>query len=140
MVERTLVFIKPKAVARGLMGEVISRIERRGLKIVAMKLMKFTREQAEEFYEMHKGKDFYEPLIDYITSGPILAMVIEGKNVVSILRNMIGKTNPDEAKPGTIRGDLGLDTRRNVVHASDSLTNAEREIRILFKPNEIVEG
>jgi nucleoside-diphosphate kinase len=137
LTERTLVFLKPEAVMRGLMGEIISRIERKGLTIAAMKLLQPTRKQAEKIYEVHKGKNFYEPLIDHITSGPILAMVIEGPNAVSVLRNMIGKTNPIEAQPGTIRGDFALNVQKNVIHASDSLENAKKEIEILFRPDEI---
>ena len=137
--ERTLVFSKPEAVMRGLMGEIISRIERKGLTITAMKLLQPTRKQAEKIYEVHKGKSFYEPLIDHVTSAPILAIVIEGPNVVSALRNMIGKTNPIEARPGTIRGDFALNVRKNMIHASDSLENAKKEIKILFGPDEILE-
>ena len=139
LTERTLVFLKPEAVMRGLMGEIISRIERKGLTIAAMKLLQPTRKQAEKIYEVHKGKNFYEPLIDHITSGPILAMVIEGPNAISVLRNIIGKTNPIEAQPGTIRGDLALNVQKNMIHASDSLENAKKEIRILFRSDEILE-
>jgi nucleoside-diphosphate kinase len=139
LTERTLVFLKPEAVMRGLMGEIISRIERKGLTIAAMKLLQPTRKQAEKIYEVHKGKNFYEPLIDHVTSGPILAMVIEGPNAVSVLRNMIGKTNPIEAQPGTIRGDLALNVQKNMIHASDSLENAKKEIGILFRSDEILE-
>ena len=139
LTERTLVFLKPEAVMRGLIGEIISRIERKGLTIAAMKLLQPTRKQAEKIYEVHKGKNFYEPLIDHVTSGPILAMVIEGPNAVSVLRNMIGKTNPIEAQPGTIRGDLALNVQKNMIHASDSLENAKKEIGILFRSDEILE-
>jgi len=139
LTEHTLVFLKPEAVMRGLMGEIISRIERKGLTIAAMKLLQPTRKQAEKIYEVHKGKNFYEPLIDHVTSGPILAMVIEGPNAISVLRNMIGNTNPIEAQPGTIRGDFALNVRKNMIHASDSLENAKKEIEILFRPDEILE-
>jgi len=139
LTERTLVFLKPEAVMRGLMGEIISRIERRGLTIAAMKLLKPTRKQAEKIYEVHKGKNFYEPLIEHVTSGPILAMVVEGPKAVSVLRNMIGKTDPLEAQLGTIRGDFALNVQKNIIHASDSLENARKEIEILFKPDEIIE-
>lgn len=139
LTERTLVFLKPEAVMRGLMGEIISRIERKGLLIVAMKLLQPTRKQAEKIYEVHKGKNFYAPLIDHVTSAPILALVIEGPNAVSVLRNMIGKTNPIEAMPGTIRGDFALNVRKNMIHASDSLENAKKEIEILFGSDEILE-
>ena len=124
---------------RGLMGEIISRIERKGLIIAAMKLLQTTRKQAEKIYEVHKGKNFYEPLIDHVTSGPILAMVIEGPNAVSVLRNMIGKTNPIEAQPGTVRGDFALNVQKNMIHASDNLENAKKEIEILFREDEILE-
>jgi len=139
LTERTLAFLKPEAIMRGLMGEIISRIERKGLLIVAMKLLQPTRKQAEKIYEVHKGKNFYEPLIDHVTSAPILAMVIEGPNVVSVLRNIIGKTNPIEAQHGTIRGDFALNVRKNMIHASDSLENAKKEIEILFGSDEILE-
>ena len=139
LTERTLVFLKPEAVMRGLMGEIISRIEGKGLIIAAMKLLQTTRKQAEKIYEVHKGKNFYEPLIDHVTSGPILAMVIEGPNAVSVLRNMIGKTNPIEAQPGTVRGDFALNVRKNMIHASDNLENAKKEIEILFREDEILE-
>ena len=139
LTERTLAFLKPEAIMRGLMGEIISRIERKGLLIVAMKLLQITRKQAGKIYEMHKGKNFYEHLIDHVTSTPILAMVIEGPNAVSVLRNMIGKTNPIEARSGTVRGDFALNVQKNMIHASDSLENAKREIGILFGPDEILE-
>lgn len=132
MNESTLVLIKPSAVARGLIGEVISRMERRGLTIKVARLLKVTREMAELHYAQHKGKDFYEELVAHITSGPVFAMVVEGPSAVSVVRRMMGATNPLEAAPGTIRGDFGLDIRRNVVHAADSLEAAEREIAIFF--------
>jgi len=136
--DRTLVFLKPEAVMRGLIGEIITRIEKRGLTIAAMKLIQLTTKKAGEIYEMHRGKDFYKPLIEHVTSGPVIAMVVEGPNAISILRNMIGKTNPVEAQPGTIRGDYALTTTKNIIHATDSAENAEREIRIFFSPNEIL--
>ena len=138
LTERTLVFLKPEAILRGLMGEVIGRIEKRGLTIAAMKLLQPTRKQAEKIYEVHRGKNFYAPLVEHVTSGPILAMVVEGPNAVSILRRMIGKTSPLEAQSGTIRGDFALSVQKNVVHASDSFENARKEIEILFKPDEIL--
>jgi len=139
LTERTLVFLKPEAVLRGLMGEIIGRIERRGFTIAAMKLLQPARKQAEKIYEVHKDKPFYEPLIEHVTSEPVLAMVVQGPNVVSILRNMIGKTDPLEAQPGTIRGDFALDVQSNIIHASDSLENAKKEIAILFEPDEILD-
>lgn len=139
LTERTLVFLKPEAVLRRLMGEIINRIEKKGFTIAAMKLLQPTQKQAEKIYKIHKGKTFYAPLVEHITSGSVLAMVVEGPNVVSIIRNMIGKTNPLEARPGTIRGDFALNVQKNIIHASDSLENARKEIAILFKPDEILD-
>lgn len=132
MTERTLVLVKPSGVARGLIGEVISRLERRGLSINVARLLLATREMAERHYVEHQGKDFYETLMENITSGPIFAMVVEGPSAVKVVRDMMGATNPLEAAPGTVRGDFGLDTRRNVVHSADSVASAEREIEIFF--------
>lgn len=136
--ERTLVFLKPEATMRGLIGEIITRIERKGFIISAMKLVQLTRKHAEKIYEVHKGKDFYEPLVKHVTSGPVLAMVVEGPNAISSIRSMAGKTNPVEAQLGTIRGDYALITRKNMIHAADTLENAKREIEIFFKPKEIL--
>ena len=135
--ERTFVMIKPDAVQRGLVGEIIARLERKGLKIVAMKMLHVSRELAQNHYAEHKGKPFFESLVDYITSAPVIAMVVEGKNAVKVVRTLVGATNPQEASPGTIRGDYGMDIGRNVIHASDSLESAEREISLFFKPEEI---
>ncbi len=132
MIERTLVLVKPSGVARGLIGEVISRLERRGLAIKVARMLMVTREMAERHYAEHKGKDFYDDLVLHITSAPIFAMVVEGPSAVSIVRRMMGSTNPLEAAPGTVRGDFGLDMRRNVVHSADSLASAAREIEIFF--------
>jgi len=137
--ERTFLMIKPDGVQRGLIGEVIRRVEQKGLKIVAMKMLRVSRELAEKHYEEHRGKSFYESLISYITSSPVVAMVVEGKNAVQVVRKMIGATDPLEASPGTIRGDFGLEIGRNVVHASDSPASAEREISLYFSEEEIVE-
>jgi nucleoside-diphosphate kinase len=134
--ERTFVAIKPDGVERGLVGEIIHRFERRGLKLVGLKLMKVATETAEQHYGEHKGKPFYAGLVGFITSGPIVAMVLEGKNAVSLARQVIGSTNPSEAAPGTIRGDLALDIGRNLVHGSDSLASAKREIAIFFSDEE----
>ncbi len=139
VMERTYLMIKPDGVQRGLCGEIISRFETKGLKIVAMKLMKITRDTAELHYGEHEGKKFYDSLITYITSGPVLAMVLEGDNAVSVCRTLVGKTNPQEAAPGTIRGDYCMVTGVNMIHGSDSAESAEREISIFFKPEEIVE-
>ncbi len=138
-VERTFVMVKPDGVQRGLVGEVISRLERKGLKIVAMKMLRIPKEMAETHYAEHREKPFFGALVSYITSGPVVAMVVEGKSAVSVVRNLVGKTNPVEAAPGTIRGDLAMDIGRNVVHASDSPESAEREISIFFTEDEIVE-
>jgi nucleoside-diphosphate kinase len=131
-VERTLVLVKPSGVARGLVGEVISRMERRGLTIKVARMLVVTRDMAERHYAEHQGKDFYADLVDHITSAPVFAMVVEGPQAVRTVRMMMGATNPLEAAPGTVRGDFGLDMRRNVVHSADSLASAEREIAIFF--------
>jgi len=137
-VQRTFVMIKPDGVRRGLIGEIISRFERRGMKIVAMKMVKMDRALAERLYEEHKGKSFFEELISYVTSGPVVAMVIEADEAVSVVRKMIGATDPKEALPGTIRGDYALSKAENIIHASDSPEKAGREISIFFKENEII--
>lgn len=137
--ERTFVAIKPDAVRRGLIGEIISRFEKKGFKITAMKMLQVTEEIAAKHYEEHIGKPFYPGLIKYITSAPIVAMVIEGVDAISNVRHILGKTNPAEADVGTIRADYGLVTRFNVVHGSDSVQSAEREIAIYFKPEELCE-
>lgn len=129
--------LKPDAIQRGLCGEIIARFERRGLKIVAMKMLWITKELAEKHYGEHRGKKFFEGLISYITSGPVIAMVIEGKNAVKLVREMMGKTNPQESMPGTIRGDYGIELGRNIIHGSDSLASAEREIALFFTKEEI---
>jgi len=137
--ERTYLMVKPDAVQRGLMGEIVASFEKKGLKLVAMKFMKIPKATAEKHYGEHKGKKFYDPLISYITSGPVLAMVWEGEDAVNVCRNMMGKTNPKESAPGTIRGDYGMQTGRNIIHGSDSVESAEREISIFFSPGELVE-
>ncbi len=137
--ERTLVLIKPDGVRRGLIGEIISRFEKKGLKIKALKMLWLTREKAEEFYSVHKGKPFFESLIKFMTSGPIIAMVLEGDKAISVVRLMIGPTDGREAPPGTIRGDYALSKQENVVHASDSPESAEREIRVIFSDEEIID-
>ncbi len=131
--------VKPDGVARGLVGEVLSRIERRGLKIVAMKLIHVDKELAKKHYAEHEGKPFFESLVSYITSLPSVAMVVEGEDAIKVLRGMVGATNPKEAAPGTIRGDLAMETGRNIGHASDSENSAKREISLFFDPEEILE-
>ena len=137
--EKTFVMVKPDGVQRGLIGEIIRRIERKGLKIVAIKMLKIDEGLAERHYAEHREKPFFRNLIEYITSGPVVAMVVEGREAVKVVRNLVGATNPVEANPGTIRGDFGIDIGRNVVHASDSIESAEREISLFFKPEEILE-
>lgn len=136
--ERTLLFIKPDGVMRGLAGEIISRIERKGLLITAMKLLKLNKAQAEKFYDVHRGKPFFGALIKHVISGPILAMVVEGPQVISVVRHMIGKTSSFKSEAGTIRGDYGISITKNVVHAADSMENAEREISFFFEKREIL--
>ncbi len=128
--------VKPDGVQRGLVGPVIKRLEDRGLRITAMKMMTIERERAEEHYAEHEGKDFYEPLLEYITSGPVVAMAVVGKDAISMVRKMVGATDPHEASPGTIRGDYGIEIGRNIVHASDSPESAERELDIFFDKEE----
>ena len=137
--ERTYVMVKPDGVQRGLVGEVISRIERRGLKIVALRLNAISIDAAKKHYAEHAQKPFFKSLIDFITSGPSVSMVVEGKNAVAVMRAINGATNPVNAATGSIRGDLALDTGRNVVHASDSPESAKREIDIHFKASEVAE-
>jgi nucleoside-diphosphate kinase len=132
VVERTLVLVKPSGVARGLVGEIISRIERRGLAIRAARLLSVTPEMATQHYAEHKDKPFYEELVTHITSAPIFAMIVEGPSAVRVVRGMMGATNPLDALPGTVRGDFGLDVKRNVVHSADSLASAARELAIFF--------
>ena len=135
--QRTFVMIKPDGVQRGFIGEIINRFEKKGLKIVAMKLVSVSRELAEKHYGVHKGKPFFEPTVKYITSSPVVAMVLEGFNAIELVRNMMGKTNPAEATPGSIRGDYGQFIGRNIVHGSDGTDTAEFEINLWFKPEEI---
>lgn len=135
--ERTLILVKPDAVQRGLTGEIIRRFEARGLRIVGMKLMQVSRELAEEHYAEHKGKDFYEGLVQYITASPVVAMVLEANNAIEAARATIGKTKPVEAPPGTIRGDLGLEVGRNLVHGSDGPQSAAREVALWFNDSEL---
>ena len=138
--ERTFVAVKPDGVKRGLTGEIIRRFEAKGLKVVALKMLNVTTEMAEQHYAEHKGKSFYDRLIRYIQSGPVVAMVLEGYNAVAAARHLMGKTNPNEADVGTIRADFAQVMEYNVVHGSDSIESAEREISIYFKPEEICEN
>ncbi|MBU2560601.1 nucleoside-diphosphate kinase [archaeon] len=137
--EQTFLMVKPDGTARGIVGEVISRIEAKGLKIVAMKMMEIDEGLAKRHYGEHEGKPFFADLVSFITSGPVVAMVVEGREAVNVCRALIGATDPKEAGPGTIRGDFGIDVGRNLVHGSDSLASAEREISLFFTPEEIIE-
>jgi nucleoside-diphosphate kinase len=136
--ERTLVIIKPDGVQRGLIGEIIARLERRGLKIVGMKMMQISTELASRHYAVHKGKPFYEGLVDYITSSPVVVMAIEGKRAIEVLRSTMGATNPVQATPGTIRADLAVEIGRNLVHGSDGPETAAFELGLFFSSDEIL--
>jgi nucleoside-diphosphate kinase len=137
-VERSLVLVKPDGVQRGLIGEVIARLERRGLRLVAAKFVVVSKELAESHYAIHKGKPFYEGLISYITSAPVMAMVWEGPNGIAAIRQTMGATKPWEAAPGTVRHDFALEVGRNITHASDSVENGEKEAALWFKSEEMV--
>jgi nucleoside-diphosphate kinase len=137
--ERTLVLVKPDAMQRGLAGEIIARWERRGLRIAGLKLMRVTEALARQHYAEHDGKPFFKGLVDFITSSPVIAAVLEGPDAVEAVRQSNGATNPIQAAPGSIRADFGLDKGRNLVHASDSPASAQREIAIFFTPAELVE-
>jgi len=137
LAERTFVLLKPDAVQRALVGEIVGRFEARGLKLVAMKMLRVPRSLGETYYAEHKGKPFFDPLMSYITAGPVVAMILEGDGAVAAVRRMMGKTNSAEAEPGTIRGDLALTIGRNMIHGSDSLESAKREIALFFKPDEV---
>jgi len=136
-VERTLIILKPDTVQRGLIGEIVGRIERRGMRIAAMKMIRMSPEMAERHYGEHVGKPFYAGLHNFIISGPMVVMVVEGPEAVAVMRGMMGKTNATEAAPGTIRGDLGISNQRNLIHGSDSVESAQREIALYFQPEEI---
>ncbi|MBV8364795.1 MAG: nucleoside-diphosphate kinase [Candidatus Eremiobacteraeota bacterium] len=134
--EQTLILCKPDAVSRGLVGEIVSRLESRGYLIVAMKMMQVDGDRARQHYSEHKGKPFFDGLVEFITSGPIVAMCVEGESAVEGCRALIGATNPLQATPGSIRGDLAQTIGRNLVHGSDSLNSAKRELEIFFESNE----
>ena len=139
MTEQTFSFLKPESVMRGLIGEIISRFERKGLVLVAAKLIQMSIEQAEGLYSMHKGKPFYQELVGHVTAGPVFTMIWEGPNAVVSVRNLVGATNPANAAPGSIRGDFALTMTPNAIHAADSAENAKRELSIFFTPEEVVE-
>jgi nucleoside-diphosphate kinase len=136
--ERTLIIVKPEGVQRGLIGDIISRFERRGLKIIGMKFIQITPELAEQHYGAHKGKPFYPGLVKHITSGPVVVAVVEGPKAISVVRTTMGATNAAEAIPGTIRGDYALEIGFNIIHGSDGPETAAQEINLFFKPEELV--
>ncbi len=136
--EREFIMIKPDGVQRGLIGQIITRIENTGLKITAIKMIQVSDQQAEKHYEVHKDKPFYEGLIKYITSGPVVTIIVEGKNAVKHVRRLVGATDPSAAVPGSIRGDFALEIGRNIIHAADSNENAAKEALIYFSENEVV--
>ena len=137
--ERSLVLVKPDGVQRALVGEVITRLERRGLRLVAAKFIQVSQELAETHYAIHKGKPFYEGLIAYIISAPVIAMVWEGPNAIAAIRQTMGSTRPTEAAPGSLRHDFALEVGRNLTHASDSVENGEKEVALWFRPEELVD-
>ena len=137
--KKTLVLLKPDAIQRGLVGEIVSRLERRGLKLAATKMMWVSRELATQLYAVHVGKPFFDGLVDFITSSPIIAMVVEGEEAVELVRTTMGATDPGGATPGTIRGDLAVSISRNLIHGSDSEETAQREIELFFTPEELLD-
>lgn len=136
--ERTFIMVKPNGVAAGLVGEIVRRFERRGFVLRGMKLLRMSREMAERHYAEHVGKPFYEPLVAFITSGPVVAMVWEGREAIAVARAMMGVTDPVEAAPGTIRGDFALSKEENVIHGSDGPQSAAREIALFFADEELI--
>ncbi|MFQ5908159.1 MAG: nucleoside-diphosphate kinase [Thermoplasmata archaeon] len=138
MASRTFILIKPDGVQRGLVGDIVHRLEKRGLKLVAAQMRDVPKDLAESYYAEHRGKDFFRRLVAYVTSGPVVAMVWEGEGAVAVARATIGATDPAQADPGTIRGDLGVDISRNLIHGADSEASAAREIDLFFQPEEIL--
>jgi nucleoside-diphosphate kinase len=136
--ERSLIILKPDAVQRGLIGPILARLEQRGLKLAALKLMRIDEQLARRHYAVHEGKPFFNGLVDYIVSGPVVAAVVTGRNVIGIVRSTVGATNPAQAAPGTIRGDFAVEIGRNLIHASDSPENGEKEIELFFDAHELV--
>lgn len=136
--ERTLILVKPDGVQRGMVGEIVGRFERRGLKLVGMKFLQMSDDLAADHYAVHRERPFYQSLVEYITSGPVVAMVWQGKDAIAVARATMGATNPVAAAPGTIRGDLGMEIGRNLVHGSDSPENAEKEVNLFFVEDELV--
>ncbi|MFM8274431.1 MAG: nucleoside-diphosphate kinase [Gemmata sp.] len=136
--QRTLILLKPDAVQRRLVGEIIERFERKGLRLAGLKLVQVTRELAEKHYAVHKGKPFYESLLSFLTSGPTVALVWEGREAVAVCRTLMGMTDGAKSPPGTIRGDFALSVQNNLVHGSDSVENAALEVALWFRPDELV--
>jgi nucleoside-diphosphate kinase len=137
--ERTLVLVKPDGVQRGLIGDIIGRFERKGLKVVALRLLEVPQEMAERHYAVHAGKHFYAGLVEFITSGPVAAIALEGPDAIATVRRLVGKTMPNEAEPGTIRGDLGISGLRNLIHASDAADTADAELALWFADGALVD-
>jgi len=137
--QRTLVLAKPDAVQRGLIGEILARFERKGLKVVGLRLLTVPRPMAEQHYAVHAGKHFYAGLVEFITSGPVAAIALEGPDAIATVRRMVGKTMPNEAEPGTIRGDLGISGLRNLIHASDAPETAESELQLWFEADALTD-
>jgi len=137
--ERSLIILKPDAVQRGLIGAILTRLENRGIKFAGIKMMQIDEALARRHYAVHEGKPFFEGLVKYITSGPVLLIAVAGKEIIQTVRNTVGATNPLNAAPGTVRGDFGLEVGRNLIHASDSPENGEQEIALFFKPEEVIE-
>ena len=137
--EKTLILVKPDGVQRGLVGDILSRFEHKGLKVIALKMLQVTKEMAENHYGEHQGKPFFGGLIEFITAAPLVAIVVEGNNAISVIRKMVGSTNPQDAAPGTIRHDFGMHMGRNLIHASDSTKSAEKEIGLFFDKNQIID-
>lgn len=136
--ERSLIILKPDAVQRGLIGPILTRLEQRGLKLAGLKLIRIDEQLARHHYAVHEGKPFFQGLVEYIISGPVVVAVVTGKNVIAIVRSTVGATNPAQATPGTIRGDFAVEIGRNLIHASDSPENGEKEVALFFKEDEIV--
>ena len=137
--ERSLIILKPDAVQRGLIGPILTRLEQRGLRLAGLKLVRIDEELARRHYEVHKDRPFFASLVEYITSGPVVVAVVTGKQVIATVRNTVGATNPVQAAPGTIRGDFAVEIGRNLIHASDSPENGEKEVALFFSPDELVE-
>lgn len=136
--EQSLIILKPDAVQRGLIGPILTRIEQRGLKLVGLKMLQIDEALARKHYAVHEGKGFFQSLVDYIISGPVVVLVVAGANVIQIVRNTVGATNPMNAAPGTIRGDFGVEIGRNLIHASDSPENGAQEVALFFRPQELI--